>query len=462
MINTRIKLSEKFKLFLTYTKAVFEILEGTTASGKTTIGIVKFMFMVALNPQKLHIISGLDLGTVEKNIINCDLGILDIFGSRVKYNSKGRGKHILPHIVFHTGNTDKIIYILGYDNEARWKKALGGQYGCVFIDEINIASMAYIRQVAMRCDYLIGTLNPDDPDKEVYKEYINRCRPLPEIAETAPKQLLEMLNEPPMENGVWWYFTFDDNDGLTEEKKNKIRSTHSPGTADYLHYIEGLRGKAEGVIFDNFDQRKHCVTYKEALEMVRDKGKMGKKELSDQKEWFVQFSAGLDTSYSTNSDDTVAMSFVGITNKRNLYLLDELVLNNKGSKTPFAPSDIVETYVKFLEKNRDVFGFTPDTFIDSADQATISEFRKYKNLNGSVYNFNNAYKALKIIDRIQIQKGWFAKGNMYIVDTCSTYIKELKTYSWSDKKNKTEPEDANDHMINSVQYAWIPYKDKIG
>ena len=24
------------------------------------------------------------------------------------------------------------------------------------------------------------------------------------------------------------------------------------------------------------------------------------------------------------------------------------------------------------------------------------------------------------------------------------------------------PEDGNDHMINSTQYGWIPYRDKIG
>ena len=51
---------------------------------------------------------------------------------------------------------------------------------------------------------------------------------------------------------------------------------------------------------------------------------------------------------------------------------------------------------------------------------------------------------------------------MFVVDTCVTYIRELKTYSWCDKKDKIEPEDGNDHMINSVQYAWMPFKLKIG
>lgn len=450
------KLSEKYIEFLKYNDASVEILEGTTASGKTTTGIIKFLLKVGANKQKLHIISGLDLGTVEKNIITCDLGILDIFGDTVEYFSNGKGDNTLPHILYYTPAGTKIIYILGYDNESRWKKALGGQYGCVYIDEINTANMAYVRQVAMRCDYLMGTLNPDDPDKEIYKEYINRCRPIEKYKDAAPTEILSELNEPAMPGWIWWYFTFDDNAGLSEEKKEKIRNTHTPGTSDHRHYILGLRGKTEGVIFDNFDTKKHCITFKDSLKLVRDKtNKM-------QDEWFEIFTAGLDTAYSKKSDDTIAMSFVGITNKRNIYVLSESVLNNKDEKVPFAPSDIAKKFNDFLEQNRAIYGFSNNTFIDSADQATITELQKFKSKTGSIYNFIGAYKALKIIDRIQLQKGWFATGNMYVVDTCTTYIKELKIYSWSDKKNKTEPEDGNDHMINSVQYAWIPYKNKIG
>ena len=170
-------LSDKYKSFLKNQSPV-EFLEGTTAAGKTTVGIFKFMLMVAESHQKLHIISGLDLGTIEKNIIQKELGILDIFGPLTEYNAAGRGGNSLPHILFKTSNGEKIIYILGYDNKTRWKKALGGQYGCLYIDEINIADMEYIREATMRCDYLMATLNPDDPNLPVYSEYINHSRPL--------------------------------------------------------------------------------------------------------------------------------------------------------------------------------------------------------------------------------------------------------------------------------------------
>lgn len=448
-------LSPKYKDFLRYSSATFEVLEGTTASGKTTTGIVKFLLKVAESNKTQHIISGQNLGVIEKNIITADLGILDIFGDSIEYNSHGKGPNNLSHLIYHTPNGDKTIFVLGYDNASRWKSALGGQYGCVYVDEVNTADMLYVRQVAMRCDYFMCTLNPDDPDKEIYKEYINRCRPLEQYIDDVPKELLEELDGPEMENWIWWYFTFDDNAGLTEEKKEKIKSTHAPGTADYRHYILGLRGKAEGVIFGMFNTKRDCITIDEAIEMCSKKG-------NADGEKFILFSSGLDTSYSVKSEDTLAMSFLGITNKGTCALLHENVLTNENKKDPFAPSDIAVKYEEFLEDCRHMFGFSRDTFIDNADEATITELRKYKSTVGSMYNFNPCYKNVKIIDRIRLQIGWIVTGKFKVVDTCKTYVKELGVYSWSDKTNKTEPEDGNDHMINSVQYAWIPYKNKIG
>lgn len=123
--------------------------------------------------------------------------------------------------MLHTSKGDKIIYVLGYDNKARWKKALGGQYGCLYIDEINIADMEYVREASMRCDYLMATLNPDDPNLPIYREYINCSRPLPEWKNETPNEILNMLNEEPKPGWVHWFFSFEHNYGLSTEKSNK-------------------------------------------------------------------------------------------------------------------------------------------------------------------------------------------------------------------------------------------------
>jgi phage terminase large subunit len=429
-------LSPKYKAFLRHNAPV-EFLEGTTAAGKTTVGVFKFMLKVAESPKKIHILSGLDLGTVEKNIINKDLGILDIFGNLVQYNASGRGKHSLPHLAYK----DKIIYVLGYDNKTRWKKALGGQYGCLYIDEINIADMEYVREASMRCDYLLGTLNPDDPGLPVYEEYINHSRPLPGYEKDAPEELNQMLCEEPKPGWVHWFFSFEHNAGLTPEKKAQIISNVPVSTKLYKNKIQGLRGRATGLIFNL--RPENIITPKRAKEFK-----------------FNLFSCGVDTSYSRESDDTFSFIFSGLTVCRKKVTLAEQVYNNKDRAVPITPSDVPPLLVKFLEQCRPDWGFGKNVFIDSADQGTILECQKYKRAHGSPYLFQGAWKKTTIIDRINLQSGWMAHEDFLIVDTCKESMRELNLYSW--KEDKDEPEDRNDHTINADQYSWLPFKDRIG
>lgn len=457
-----LKLSPKFKDFiLTETKR--DYLEGTTAAGKTTVGIFKFMLMVAKSEMKYHVIAGADLGTVEKNVINPEMGLIAQMDGLAEYFPKGRGKISLPHVKYKTPNGEKIIYVCGFDNKSRWKKVLGSQSGCVYIDEVNTADMEFLREITHRCKYMMTTSNPDAPDKEVYKEFINRSRPLKRYVQDYPPELLEELNEEPVRGYVHWYFTFYDNAALTEQDIQEKIDAVPKGTKMYKNKIQGLRGKATGLVFCNFSHKRHVVTKEWAKQFIR------RNDGREQKEYFVTFSSGLDTAYSTKSPDTIAMSFLGITNLGRCVVLDEKVYNNASLTVPIAPSDTVVNYVAFLERNRKEWGMARNVFVDNADQATITEFAKYKrNHPECLYAFNNAYKKLEIIDRIRLQLGWLhykeetgKQPAFYVVDSCKNYIRELDNYSWKEDKDE-EPEDANDHMINSVQYAWTPYKGKIG
>jgi len=456
------KLSKKYKYFLKYTGSKADILEGTTYAGKTTVGVIKFMLMVARSELKDHIISGLDLGTLEKNIINPTLGIVDIFGDTrfggcVQYFSDGGGGITLPHIKYQTSKGEKIIYTLGYDNRDRWKKALGGQYGCVYIDEANVANMDYVREVLMRQNYFMMTLNPDDPGLSIYREYINRSRPLPVWANETPAALAKELKEPAEKGWVHWYFTFDHNAGLTPEKRYELLRSAPVGSKQYKNKILGLRGRHTGLVFDLAERN---VISEIELRTLQT-------SISGQPaEWkpFGIFSCGVDTSYSRKSDDTIAFSFDGITECGRKVTLDVLTINNtvlvRNGKHPLAPSDIPPMLFKFLEKNREKWGFARDVFIDSADQATITECEKYRRQTGCVYKFIPAWKSMRILDRIMLTQGWLTNGYYYILGNCKDMIDEHNLYSW--KEDKQEPEDGNDHTINADQYAWLPYRTKIG
>lgn len=444
----RLLLSEKYKAFLKC-DAPAEFLEGTTAAGKTTVGLFKFILKVAESPKKLHILAADDTGAAEKNIINKDLGILDDFGCLVEYKGNGSGEYKMPHLILHTSGGDKIVFVVGYGNKRKWKDALGGQYGCLYIDEINTADIDFVREAAMRCDYLMATLNPDDPSLPVYKEYINCSRPLPDWADETPQEIRDELKEEPKPGWVHWFFSFTHNLGLPEEKLQQIIRNTPKGTKIWKNKIQGLRGKATGLIFPNFDRKKHVVS----AVWVRQQMVAGKIH-------FKKFSAGLDTSYSSKSPDTIAMMFQGITEDRKLITLAEKVYNNADLSEPIAPSDTTVKFIGFLEQCRKDWGFAKDVFVDNADQATITELKKYKRLHGCLYNFNDSYKKVEILDRINLQLGWIQQGCYLVVDTCTEHLHELDTYSWDEEKDK--PEDRNDHTVNSQQYSWIPYRHLIG
>ena len=440
-------LSDKYKAFLRH-NAKAEALEGTTAAGKTTVGAFKFMLKVAKSSKKLHFIASKSIGDAEKNIINSDLGIVDIFGELVDYRGNGSLDYKIPHLVYHIDNkpeNDKIIFILGYEDKTKWKKALGSQFGCGYIDEINTADTDFVQESTMRCDYWMCTMNPDDPNLPVYDQYINRFRALPEYEQDTPKEIQEELEKQPAHpDWTYWFFNFDHNAGLPEDKKQQIIETVAVGTKIYKNKILGLRGRAEGLIFSMFERQRNVITCEKA------------KTLS-----YLQFSCGVDTSYSEQSNDTIAFIFQGITRDGKLVVLAERVYNNKDlSGDKIAPSDTVELLHKFLNDCKDDWGFARRIYVDNADQATIMELRKYANKYGLLYEFMNANKKVKIIDRINLMVGWMKQGYYFVVDDCENHLHELDVYSW--KEGKDEPEDRNDHTINACQYGFIPYIKMIG
>lgn len=430
-------LSPKFKDFLTV-YAERDFLEGVTACGKTTVGIFKFMCIVANSDIRFHIIAGADLGTVEKNVINGERMLLDQFEGVAEYYPSGKRKIRLPHIEYQTNKGTKIIYICGYDNKKRWQKVLGGQVGCVYIDEVNIADMEFLREVSHRCVYMMTTSNPDDPSLPVYDEFLNRSRPLKRYVNDYPSELLDMLSQPKEKGWIHWYFNFNDNAALSQDAIERKKRAIAPGTKMYKNKILGLRGRATGLVFPNFTRKDNVITEAEAKKYT-----------------YRYFTVGVDTSYSSKSPDTIAMLYIGITTCGKVIVLEEELYNNADLSMPLAPSDVVKRLMAFLERNRSKWGFAKNVFVDNADQATITELYKYKRTHSCIYTFNDAWKETTIIDRIHMMQGWIYHGDYLVVDCCKEHLKEIECYSW--QEDKYEPEDRNDHTINAGQYGWLPF-----
>ena len=450
------QISNKYEELL-MSDSIVDVLEGTTFAGKTTIGFgLKFIMEVKKSKKNKHLLSGESIGTIEANIINDENGLLELWGDEIEYYPNGKDKVRLPHIRL----ADNIIYVCGYSDVSKFKKVLGGQFGVVGIDEINIANMDFVREIFLpRFEYCIVTLNPDNPDLDIYKEVINRSRPIKELENTVPNHIWEELNKGVLVEGWnYWFFTFDDNSSLTPEKRKALLNSQPKGTKQHKTKIEGRRTKGVGLLLRLMP---HNVLTEKALRDMMKPIRDGGEELR-----FIKFSCGVDTSYSRESDDTITFIFGGLTNKSQWVVLEELVFNNKGrtDENIIAPSDIPVLLCKFLDECREKWCTKSitlrDVYVDSADSATLSELAKYKRANGITYNFIPAWKKTTIINRINLENGWLAQGYYLILSHCDNHIGEHNKYSW--KPNKDEPEDGNDHTINGSQYGWLPYKNLIG
>ena len=72
-------------------------------------------------------------------------------------------------------------------------------------NEINTANIDFVREVSTRNDYLMATLNPDDPGLPVYKEFINRSRRYKKYEQDVPPEILAELKEKPVPRWRYWF-----------------------------------------------------------------------------------------------------------------------------------------------------------------------------------------------------------------------------------------------------------------
>ena len=443
-------LSPKQTAFLKH-KAPVECCEGQTYGGKTTIGAIKFILRVKASKKPQHCICGLDIGTIEKNIIKSEMGIENYFGDEVDYRGNGDVDYNLPHIYVKSGNGLKVVFLFGYADQSRWKKALGGQLGCSMIDEVNTADMDLVREVAMRSDYLLMTLNPDDPNLQIYKDYINHCRPLKEWEADVPKEMMQqLLSQPAKEGWVHWFFRMDDNPTLTPEKKAKIIANVPKNSKTWKSKIEGIRGKSEGLVYEEFNDNK-IIPYSKFLD--------GSMWLPN--EMISNVICGLDS--GLNSDATALVTILLTTAGRLLVIPSFYYLPKIGSNSN---SQQALNIAKWLEFWLPKFGINIANAVQIfGDSAALTQDLIYE------INLRTEFQACKvekkdILKDTQRVKSIIAKDDyFYIIDAgylnplnpneklgqTDMFIVELNNKVWDVKKN--QPEDGNDHCIDAFKYA---------
>lgn len=441
-------LSKKFKSFLKYNDAEVEVLEGQTAAGKTTVGVIKFILKCIKSNKKQHGISALDIGTAEKNIINKDLGILDFFGSDVEYYPNGHGNEKLSHLVVHTSKGDKIVYVFGYNDTTKWKKALGGQLGCLYIDEVNIADIDFVREAFMRADYKMVTLNPDDPNLPVYSEYINHARPLEKFKDDIPAEMIsQLMSQEAYDRWVHWFFTMNDNAALSDDKKRIIIQSVPVGSKLYKNKILGLRGRSEGLVFTKFDRNRNVIDIDKFRWLPNEK--------------VYRILVGMDS--GLNVDATTLVPLLLTTAGRLLCLPTFYYEPKLGSNASSQQAKSIERWLDYWLSKFNVLDVGILHIIgDNAalTQTVILEINmrtKYKALAVKDKDIQkDTQRAIGIIEKDDyfyiINAGWIDTETFVKKSDVDMFIVELENKVW-DKKKGNVPEDGNDHCIDAFKYA---------
>lgn len=316
MTATAFKFSEK-SLDLIACPSRIDIAEGTARSSKSTSVMFKLGLKVNMSNYNQFFIAGSTSGVARRNLIDNRNGFKDMFRGHVK---EGKDPKRGNHLIFTDDQgREKIIYIFGFRDKARWQMVLGSTTGGGVIDEINTADPNFVKEVfrsliTVGDSWLGATLNPDNPDKEIYSEFINRTRPLKKWRHDIPWEIIDELKQIPTHNiipgAVYWHFNFNDNPAMTVDKIEFFKTLYPPDSFYYNSKILGIRGVAEGVVFGKY---LNDSFFAPTVEAVYDGRKQRMTEIKRRMLFgeYIRYSIGIDLGNNELKWGTV-LTFSGI------------------------------------------------------------------------------------------------------------------------------------------------------
>lgn len=413
--------------------------EGVTNASKSFILGIKFILDILKTPanQKQFVLAGKSLPVLEKMYIQNESSFYNIFKPICTYKSSGEGG---ARITVQSPTGEKTIYLAGYDNKKRWSDILGLTIYGFNVEEINIADEDFISELFIRVHRNSGFLrcscNGGDPDLVVYKDHLNKCRPLDKWSNQIPKETWEELNRvEPNPKYRYYFFTFEDNPIMTQEQKTDLFETTPKGSYQWMTKILGIRGIREGVIYADYMRRD-----KNIIDLIKDKEKYMIEEIT----------IGIDVG---GTDHTV-FTLNGFTrNYREHIVISYTKINNANH------DKIWEHFVKWFKPYYEKYSMLiRGAFIDSA--AKIMRLTIDSRLD---MQFNlRCYNAKKYTIKERVDWGITQLDQGRLLFTRHTEdIYEAFTKAYYVTNSKTDIRDFSNHthkdMVDSVEYGQAPY-----
>lgn len=367
------------------------INDGAVRAGKTVVN--NDIFLMELREIKkranedgikepMYILAGVSAATIQKNVLQ---ELYNKYGIELKPDKYNHFKMFGVKIVMaYTGTIAGLGSVRGMT-----------AYGA-YINEASLANKQVFAEIVARCSAkgarIIADTNPEDPEHWLKKDYIKKA-------------------EDPKSGIVNFHFRLDDNTFADKDYIQFLKQA-TPSGMIYDRMIEGLWSSGEGMIYKDFDVKKHTISHEEASSINYDR-----------------YFCGVDWGY----DHYGSIVLFGVKNGK-YYALKEIAERHQS----------IEGYwVNQAKAIKRQYGNIP-FYCDSARPDAIAAF-----IEGGL-NAINANK--KVLSGITTVATLIKLGELiFVYEKMDRFREEIFLYVW--KKGKDEPVKENDDVQDAIRYG---------
>jgi len=372
------------------------ICDGSVRSGKTIIMSLSYVMwaMHCFNDENLGL-SGKTIGSLRRNVVAPLKRMLDSRGYEVKDR---RADNLL--VISKRGRTN-YFYLFGGKDESSQDLIQGITLAGMLFDEVALMPQSFVNQAMARCSVdgakFWFNCNPESP-YHWFKE--------------------EILDKHKEQNLIHLHFTMNDNPSLSRRVKERYKRMFSG--VFYKRMILGLWVMAEGIIYDLFDEKKHCT--------------------EDVPTTFDYYLVGVD--YGTGNPTVFGL--YGVKGK-NIFKVDEYYYDSKKHNRQKTDQEYSQDMKEFL-------GDVVPRFIYLDPSAASFKAQLRKDGFNQVKDADNA-----VVDGIRTQSTMLQSGRYKIVKSkCPQTVRDYAAYVWDPKaqaRGEDKPIKENDHTKDEERYV---------
>jgi len=367
------------------------IWEGAVRSGKTHASVIRWIKYIAEAPPGELILVGKTDRSLKRNIIG---PMQMLLGNKMQYYS-GKGEINL---------WDRLIYVVGANDERAEGKIRGGTFSGAYGDELTLWPQSFwnmlLSRLSVKGAQLFGSTNPDSPYHWLKTDVLDRQDQLD----------LQVFK-----------FVLSDNESLDQKYVNSLKAEYTG--LWYKRFIQGLWVLAEGAIYDFFEEKKPYVI--------------------DENPIPEYYSVGVD--YGTKNPCVFCRFGNNPKTKPMIWAEEEYYYSSKVTGRQKTDSEYADDFMIFIEGKKR----PREVFIDPSAASFIVELRR-RGVVG-IKEVDNS-----VIDGIRTVARMLKKGDFGINRVCKNYIKEFGAYVWDERaqrRGEDKPIKQSDHCQDQGRYV---------